>query len=232
MGVLANAENPVLAHLYLNYLLDNDVAEKNFSWVGYLPAITKLDADYVIAAGYVPEHLRNCVPTNEEIAKALVPQAARRRGRRASTRPRGPSSPPAADRVTAAVATRRARAAHAASGHAFAAARRRLADRVLRRVGLRGDGGRLRRRRPVPEDTHSRVEPAAVGLHHDGQRARRGVRRLPRQRVRAHVRRSSASPCWAASSSATRSRTTWPARPAVTRACCSRRWCCRSGSAT
>ena len=27
MGVLANAENPVLAHLYINYLLDNDVAE-------------------------------------------------------------------------------------------------------------------------------------------------------------------------------------------------------------
>ena len=71
MGVLANAENPVLAHLYLNFLLDNDVAEKNFSWVGYLPAISKLDADFVIAAGYVPEHLRNCVPTAEEIAKAI-----------------------------------------------------------------------------------------------------------------------------------------------------------------
>jgi len=71
MGVLANAENPVLAHLYLNFLLDNEVAEKNFSWVGYLPAITKLDADFVIAAGYVPEHLRSCVPTAEEIAKAI-----------------------------------------------------------------------------------------------------------------------------------------------------------------
>ncbi len=71
MGVLAKAENPVLAHLYLNYMLDNDVAEKNFSWVGYLPAISKLDADYVIEAGYVPEHLRNCVPTNEEIEKAI-----------------------------------------------------------------------------------------------------------------------------------------------------------------
>ena len=71
MGVLANAENPVLAHLYLNFLLDNDVAEKNFSWNGYLPAVTKLDADYVIDGGYVPENLRNCVPTNDEIAKGL-----------------------------------------------------------------------------------------------------------------------------------------------------------------
>jgi spermidine/putrescine-binding protein len=72
MGVLADAEHPVLAHHYLNYLLDNDVSEKNFSWVGYLPALTKLDADYLIAAGYVPEHLRVCVPTKEEIESALV----------------------------------------------------------------------------------------------------------------------------------------------------------------
>ena len=71
MGVLSDAQSPVLAHLYLNFLLDNEVAEKNFSWVGYLPAIAKLDADYVIGAGYVPEHLRNCVPTNDEIAQAL-----------------------------------------------------------------------------------------------------------------------------------------------------------------
>jgi spermidine/putrescine transport system substrate-binding protein len=71
MGVLANAEHPVLAHTYLNYLLDNDVAEKNFSFVGYLPALTKLDADYVIAQGLVPENLRPCVPTKDEIDKAL-----------------------------------------------------------------------------------------------------------------------------------------------------------------
>jgi spermidine/putrescine-binding protein len=72
MGVLAGAESPVLAHLYLNFLLDNDVAEKNFSFIGYLPALSKLDADYVIAQGYVPENLRNCVPTNDDITKGLV----------------------------------------------------------------------------------------------------------------------------------------------------------------
>jgi len=71
MGVMADAENPVLAHLYINYLLDNDVSEKNFSWLGYLPALSKLDADYVINAGYVPENLRNCVPTNDDIANGL-----------------------------------------------------------------------------------------------------------------------------------------------------------------
>jgi spermidine/putrescine transport system substrate-binding protein len=75
MGVLASAENPVLAHLYIDFLLDNAVAEKNFSWVGYLPALSKLDADFVIAAGYVPENLRNCVPTNDDIAKGLKYEA-------------------------------------------------------------------------------------------------------------------------------------------------------------
>ena len=71
MGVLANAESPVLAHLYINHIIDNDVAEKNFSSTGYLPALTKLDATYVIKAGYVPENLRSCVPTNEDISKGL-----------------------------------------------------------------------------------------------------------------------------------------------------------------
>jgi len=71
MGVVAGCEHPVLAHLYLNFLLDNAIAEQNFSWVGYLPALTKLDADYVIDAGYVPENLRACIPTAEEIEKAL-----------------------------------------------------------------------------------------------------------------------------------------------------------------
>jgi spermidine/putrescine transport system substrate-binding protein len=71
LGVMSNAQSPVLAHHYLDYILDNDVSEKNFSWVGYLPALTKLDANYVIGAGYVPEHLRNCVPTNDDITKGL-----------------------------------------------------------------------------------------------------------------------------------------------------------------
>ncbi|HAP76486.1 MAG TPA: hypothetical protein DCR14_10420 [Acidimicrobiaceae bacterium] len=70
-GVLANAEHPVLAHLYINFLIDNAIAEQNFGWVGYLPALTALDADYVIGAGLVPENLRSCIPTAEEIDKAL-----------------------------------------------------------------------------------------------------------------------------------------------------------------
>lgn len=71
MAITANAENPVLAHLYINHLLDNAVAEKNFSWLGYLPAISQLDADYLVEKGYVPEQLRNCVPTEKELVNGL-----------------------------------------------------------------------------------------------------------------------------------------------------------------
>jgi spermidine/putrescine transport system substrate-binding protein len=71
MGVLAAAQSPVLAHLYINHMLDNANAETNFAWLGYLPALSKLDADYVVNAGLVPENLRNCVPTLEERTKAL-----------------------------------------------------------------------------------------------------------------------------------------------------------------
>lgn len=35
MVILKDARNPVLAHLFLNYMLDEDVAFKNMGWVGY-----------------------------------------------------------------------------------------------------------------------------------------------------------------------------------------------------
>ena len=71
MAVTANAQNPVLAHLYINHLLDVTNAEENFSWNGYLPPIKGLDADYLIAQEYAPETLRAAVLTNDIIAKGL-----------------------------------------------------------------------------------------------------------------------------------------------------------------
>lgn len=65
--VLSKAKNPVLAHLYINFLLDKANAQTNFEYVGYQPAIEGLDAQVLIDAGLVPENLRNCVLTNEQI---------------------------------------------------------------------------------------------------------------------------------------------------------------------
>lgn len=69
--VTSNATNPVLAHHYLNFLLDKEIAELNVSWNGYLPPIVGLDADYLISTEFVPENLRNAVLTDEIIAKGL-----------------------------------------------------------------------------------------------------------------------------------------------------------------
>jgi spermidine/putrescine transport system substrate-binding protein len=72
MAVTANAKNPVLAHLYINYLIDRDNAETNFQWNGYLPPIKGLDADYLISLEYAPENLRSAVLTDEMIRNGLV----------------------------------------------------------------------------------------------------------------------------------------------------------------
>jgi spermidine/putrescine transport system substrate-binding protein len=47
-----NAQNPVLAHEFLNYMLDNDHAMKNFSWVGYQAPLKALDAEDLIENGW------------------------------------------------------------------------------------------------------------------------------------------------------------------------------------
>ena len=43
----------MLAHTFINDLLDNEIAEKNFNWNGYQPPLTKLDAEYLIDQGYI-----------------------------------------------------------------------------------------------------------------------------------------------------------------------------------
>ena len=37
--MLSTGRNPVLAHLFLNHLLDLDVAMRNFAWNGYQPPL-------------------------------------------------------------------------------------------------------------------------------------------------------------------------------------------------
>ena len=50
IAIPRNAKNPVLAHHFLNYLLDNKHGYDNFSnYVGYQPPFTRLDPDRLIA---------------------------------------------------------------------------------------------------------------------------------------------------------------------------------------
>jgi spermidine/putrescine transport system substrate-binding protein len=59
--IMAGARHPVLAHHFLDFLLDADRAATNFSWLGYQPPQRSLDPDRVVADGYVPEHLASTV---------------------------------------------------------------------------------------------------------------------------------------------------------------------------
>jgi spermidine/putrescine transport system substrate-binding protein len=79
----AEAEKPVLAHRFMNYLLDPKVALENFvGYVGYQPPITKIDADALFEQQVLPENLRNCIVTREDYANGNAYLALTADGRR------------------------------------------------------------------------------------------------------------------------------------------------------
>lgn len=83
IGVGVDAAKPVMAHRFLNYLLQPDVALKNFvEYVGYQPPITKIDADALFEQQVLPENLRNCVVTREDYANGNAYLALTADGRR------------------------------------------------------------------------------------------------------------------------------------------------------
>ena len=67
--VSAKATKPVVAHRFLNYLMDNDAAYENFAgYVGYQPPITAISPTVLFDRGIVPESLRQVVVTREAYA--------------------------------------------------------------------------------------------------------------------------------------------------------------------
>ena len=69
MCVMSKAKNPVLAHLFIDYLLDKTNSIANFQFVGYQPAIDGVDGQSLIDQGLVPENLRSCVLSSDQIGK-------------------------------------------------------------------------------------------------------------------------------------------------------------------
>jgi len=58
---LAQGQNPVAAHVFMNELLDPDVAGTNFGFTGYQPPLTKFTPDTLVADGYVPQNLARAI---------------------------------------------------------------------------------------------------------------------------------------------------------------------------
>jgi spermidine/putrescine transport system substrate-binding protein len=61
-AVLANSKRPVLAHMFLNHLIDEEVATANFlEFNGYQPPQANLDIDKLLSDGTIPEGLKMCI---------------------------------------------------------------------------------------------------------------------------------------------------------------------------
>jgi spermidine/putrescine transport system substrate-binding protein len=72
IGVLREASNPVLAHHFIDYLLNFDVATRNFAWNGYQPPQLKLRPSQLVAQGYIPEYLRNTIVERESFNRGFM----------------------------------------------------------------------------------------------------------------------------------------------------------------
>jgi spermidine/putrescine transport system substrate-binding protein len=58
---LKGGKNPVLAHLFLNHMLDPAVAKENFSAIGYQPPQNTITPDSLVAEEFIPENLRSAI---------------------------------------------------------------------------------------------------------------------------------------------------------------------------
>jgi spermidine/putrescine transport system substrate-binding protein len=66
--VMAKAKNPVLAHLWMNHLLDADVGYANSSgYTGYQPALATFNAEQLVKDEILPEQLKNIILTEDDL---------------------------------------------------------------------------------------------------------------------------------------------------------------------
>jgi spermidine/putrescine transport system substrate-binding protein len=65
MTVLRSGRNPVLAHHFLNFLLDFDMAMLNLSWNGFQPPQVRIDPGLLVEQGYIPANLTTAVVRQE-----------------------------------------------------------------------------------------------------------------------------------------------------------------------
>jgi len=69
MAVPVNATRPVLAHQFMNFMLDESNALENFGWVGYQPPQINLTPDYLVDEEWVAEFLRSALVTPEDFER-------------------------------------------------------------------------------------------------------------------------------------------------------------------
>jgi spermidine/putrescine transport system substrate-binding protein len=75
MAIPKTAKNPVLAHLFINYMLDDAVGLANFGWVGYQPPLTSMDPDTLVNDGWVGSNISEAIVREEQFSdnKLILP---------------------------------------------------------------------------------------------------------------------------------------------------------------
>lgn len=67
-ALLASSKKPVLGHLWLNHLLDSEVAYNNFTgFTGYQPAQESINADDLVKNNVIPANLKNVILTEDQV---------------------------------------------------------------------------------------------------------------------------------------------------------------------
>jgi spermidine/putrescine transport system substrate-binding protein len=65
----AQAENPVLAHTFIDFLLDKEVGLTNFGYEGFQPPFVGIDRQEFLDAGYIPPNLETTLVTEDDFAQ-------------------------------------------------------------------------------------------------------------------------------------------------------------------
>jgi spermidine/putrescine transport system substrate-binding protein len=71
-GVVRGAKNPVLAHLFLNHLLDVDQVFNNFTFTYYQQPLNAMTPESLIKRGLIPSNLRSVIIRENQFKRGLV----------------------------------------------------------------------------------------------------------------------------------------------------------------
>jgi spermidine/putrescine transport system substrate-binding protein len=71
-GVVRGAKNPVLAHLFLNHLLDVDQVFNNFTFTYYQQPLNAMTPESLVKRGLIPSNLRSVIIRENQFKRGLV----------------------------------------------------------------------------------------------------------------------------------------------------------------
>ena len=72
-AVPANSKKPVLAHLWMNFILEEENAYSNFiNFTGYQPPVNSINPERLISEGTIPEHLNTAVVEPDDLGPGSI----------------------------------------------------------------------------------------------------------------------------------------------------------------